>query len=415
MIRMQHGWTGGQYSLYRIVFGGYLAVHFALLMPYGGELFSNAGLLPDGAASPLLYLFPNLLAVADDPAVVTVLLGLAVFASLLLALGKWDRIAALLCWYALACLFGRNPLIANPSLPYVGWLLLVHAVLPASPFGSFSARNRVDPGGNWHMPASIFAVAWILMAVGYTYSGLAKLNSPSWLDGTAFLELLQNPLARDHLLNAWMAALPLPILKGFTWGALAGELLFAPLAIFRRCRPWLWLLMLAMHLGLLLMIDFADLTLGMIVLHLFTFNPDWLKAARAAKPAWLFYDGHCGLCHGFVRFVLAEDRIGVFKMAPLQGETIVTLLDAERRASLPDSVVVLLPDGTLRTKWRAVTEILRPMGGLWFAIGTLLRLVPRPVGDWFYERVAAIRTKLFAKPKDWCPMLPAHLRDRMVY
>jgi hypothetical protein len=39
----------------------------------------------------------------------------------------------------------------------------------------------------------IFAGAWILMAVGYSYSGLTKLTSPSWLDGTAITYVLENP------------------------------------------------------------------------------------------------------------------------------------------------------------------------------------------------------------------------------
>jgi hypothetical protein len=35
--------------------------------------------------------------------------------------------------------------------------------------------------------------------------------------------------------------------------------------------------MLALHLGLLFVIDFADLSLGMVLLHLFTFDPEWLS------------------------------------------------------------------------------------------------------------------------------------------
>ena len=34
------------------------------------------------------------------------------------------------------------------------------------------------------------------MAVGYTFSGVTKLPSPSWRDGTALARILDNPLAR---------------------------------------------------------------------------------------------------------------------------------------------------------------------------------------------------------------------------
>jgi hypothetical protein len=56
---VKNGWTGGQYSLFRALFGAYLSIHFVQLIPWGGELFSQRGALPNGAASPLLYLFPK--------------------------------------------------------------------------------------------------------------------------------------------------------------------------------------------------------------------------------------------------------------------------------------------------------------------------------------------------------------------
>jgi hypothetical protein len=156
---MNNGYTGGQYSIYRAIFGGYLCVHFASLMPWGHELFSRVGLLPNPWESPLARLFPNILDVWDSPGFVQFLLVAAAAASLLFAAGWWDRTAAILLWYLGACFVGRNPLIANPALPYVGWLLLAHGFLPAAPYGSLAARGRSDPGGRWRMPAAIFAVA----------------------------------------------------------------------------------------------------------------------------------------------------------------------------------------------------------------------------------------------------------------
>src|SRR5687767_12983990 len=133
---MKNGWTGGQYSLFRWAFGVYLFVHFLQLVPWGGELFSSRGVLPDASASPVMYLFPNILALWDSPGFVTMLLWMAVALTLLFAMGLFDRTAAVGLWYIWACLYGRNPLISNPSIPYVGLLLLAHACLSPSPYGS---------------------------------------------------------------------------------------------------------------------------------------------------------------------------------------------------------------------------------------------------------------------------------------
>src|SRR5439155_7799507 len=134
--------------------------------------FSNQGILSDGRASPLLHLFPNVLAVWDSPTFVTALVIVAALLSVFFAVGWFDRAAAISLWYIWACLNGRMPLINNPGLPYVGWLLLAHACLPPAPYGSVAARGRIDPGGGWRMPPCIFLGAWIVMALGYTYSGL---------------------------------------------------------------------------------------------------------------------------------------------------------------------------------------------------------------------------------------------------
>ncbi len=276
---MNNGWTGGQYSLFRAVFATYLLIHFLHLLPWGAELFSNQGVLPHGTASPLLHLFPNVLALSDSPATVTALLTAGTVLSVFFGVGVYDRAAALGIWYVWACLLGRDPLISNPGIPFVGWMLLAHVFLPPAPYGSWAARGQVDPGG-WHMPRAIFAAAWVVLALSYTYSGYSKLVSPSWRDGTALARVLDNPLVRPGRLRETLLALPLWLLHLATWTALALELSFAPLALVRRLRPWLWTAMLLMHLSLLAVIDFADLSLGMVMIHLFTFDPAWLRPRR---------------------------------------------------------------------------------------------------------------------------------------
>ena len=391
---VRNGWTGGQYSIVRAIFGAYLFIHFVALIPWAQEVFAQ--ILPR-EASPFLRLFPNILAIAD---IATPLVIVAAIASIFLAIGLYDRVAAVLIWYVLACLFGRNPLIANPSLPYAGWLLLAHAFVPAAPFGSWTARGRVDPRGGWTMPPALFAAMWIVMSLGYTFSGWTKLVSPSWTDGTAMARVLANPLARPSLAQELLLSLPSPLLQAMTWGALGLELLYAPLALFRRVRPWIWLAMLAMHLGLLVLIDFADLSFMMVILHLFTFDPEWVPARATQTTDTLLYDGSCGLCHRSVRFVLAEDRSGnAFRFEPLP--------DGEKA-----SVIVQAADGRTLVRSEAVIHILQRLGGLWRVLGIAFGIVPRIVRNAMYDGVARVRYRIFGRTKDACPIVPPDLRSR---
>ena len=410
---MKNGWTGGQYSVFRILLGCYLLEHFLELLPWGAELFSNRGALGRASSSPLVTLFPNLLAIWDEPGFVTVLLILGSVLSALLAVGIWDRPAAFVLWYLWACLLGRNPLISNPAIPFIGWLLLLHTTLPTAPYGSLAARKRDDPGGDWYMPRLAFIAAWALMAIGYSYSGYTKLQSPSWLDGSALSHVLQNPLARPTALRNLLLALPPLVLRILTWAGLLLELSFAPLALARKARPWIWTAMVGMHIGLLSIVSFADLTAGMLLLHLFTFDPAWSPARMARRSEWVFYDGNCALCHEWVRFVLAEDSSGkTFRLSPLQGELFSSLVQRDKRAWLPDSLVVLTEDGKLLNRSRAVLQVLRRLGGLWLLVAMIVGAFPHLALDWCYDRVAGARKWLFGTNKSYCPVLSAELRRR---
>src|ERR1041385_7423246 len=81
-------------------------------------------------------------------------------------------------------------------------------------------------------------------------------------------------------------------------------------------------------------------------------------------PETLFYDGHCGLCHRSVRFLLRRDPGGrAFRFAPLQGRTFQDAVSPDRRAGLPDSMVLKTADGRLLLKSDAWLHILRRLGG----------------------------------------------------
>jgi predicted DCC family thiol-disulfide oxidoreductase YuxK len=411
---MANGWTGGQYSVFRFLLGVYLCIHFVHLMPWSSELFSNQGVLPDGGLSPLFAAFPNIFWISDAPWFVHATLSVAAAAALAFACGWQDKPAAFWMWLVLAGLFCRNPLIANPSLPYVGFMLLAHLFVPAAPFGSRAARGRTDPDGGWALPRSVFLAAWVVLAVSYSYSGYTKLLSPSWVAGDNIAYVLQNPLARPWFLRDFFLWLPPVFLTLLTWTVLYVELLFAPLAFWARARPWLWLAMFVIQFGFLFLLNFADLTTGMLLFHLLTFDPAWLRARPFSRGELLYYDGGCVMCHGFVRFLLAEERTGTLRYAPLQGSHFRAHVSEAQRATLPDSLVLRREDGTLSVRSAAVIAVMERMGGLWSALARLLFFVPRPVRDVVYDLAGGVRYRLFGRTSEVCPLASPALRARMV-
>jgi predicted DCC family thiol-disulfide oxidoreductase YuxK len=120
------GWTGGQYSIVRAVCGVCLFVYFVALVAGGATLL----LLP------------------------------AAVAAVFLAIGWFDRVAALVI---LVCFGARNP----PA--FGAWLLLWHACLPPAPFFSLAARGRVDPRGGWSMSPVMFVAAALVIVISFAF------------------------------------------------------------------------------------------------------------------------------------------------------------------------------------------------------------------------------------------------------
>lgn len=390
----------GQFACFRIIFGAYLLQHFLWLLPSGAELFSASGVIADPRLNVTHALFPNPLATAwgGRPPFVTGFLVALSLLSVAFAIGWRRHQAALLLWFGWACLFNRNNLISNPSLPYVGLLLLLTVLVPEGESLSVAGSRRRP--SEWFFPAAVFWSAWFLMAAGYTFSGIVKLGSPSWVDGSAFRHLLENPLARPGFFRDAFLALPGWAIAGLTWGTLAAEIAFLPLCLHRRGRLIAWTAMLGMHVGILLLVDFADLSFGMVMLHLFTFDPEWFPPRRDSRQSVLLYDGECGLCNFVVRFLIREDRTGRLRFTPLQGEVAQWYLRENGLPTKDFDTIVWVPDwrtqhrGDFRVRTDGVLAALDQIGGVW-RVMSWLRAVPAKVRDPLYKIVARIRYALF--------------------
>lgn len=134
---------------------------------------------------------------------------------------------------------------------------------------------------------------------------------------------------------------------------------------------------------------------------------------RAQTEDILFYDGHCGLCHKAVRFIVKHDRSGTaFRFAPLDGKTFEATVPVDQRARLCDSMVVQTREGLLLMRSNAWIHILRRLGGTWEMIAAVVALIPRPLRDLLYNNVARVRYRVFGRRDDLCPVVPHNLRAR---
>jgi predicted DCC family thiol-disulfide oxidoreductase YuxK len=130
----------------------------------------------------------------------------------------------------------------------------------------------------------------------------------------------------------------------------------------------------------------------------------------------ILYDGVCGLCDRFVRFVLTRDKVESFRFRALQDPSSCALLGRFGRdpADLDTVYVVVGYDGSapeLRMRGEAVLFVLKELGWPWKAAAGVLSALPQVLLDAAYDRLAARRYKTFGRAAV-CYKPPSGYRDR---
>jgi predicted DCC family thiol-disulfide oxidoreductase YuxK len=126
----------------------------------------------------------------------------------------------------------------------------------------------------------------------------------------------------------------------------------------------------------------------------------------------VFFDGVCNLCNGAVNFLIDRDRAGRLRFAPLQGRTFEAVRLANPWLGEVDSLVLADAAG-VHVRSAAALGLLRYLGGPWRLLGGLGRLIPRPLRDWLYDRVARGRYRWFGR-RDACRLPTPELRARFL-
>lgn len=125
------------------------------------------------------------------------------------------------------------------------------------------------------------------------------------------------------------------------------------------------------------------------------------------QPAFdiVLYDGTCHLCARSVQFIIQRDPKGHFRFAPLQSDVARQLLQQHSYEIEKVSSVLLFSKGQLHARSDAALLILRHLTGGWRLL-SFLKIVPRPLRDFFYRLIARYRYHLFGKRATCLVTLP---------
>jgi predicted DCC family thiol-disulfide oxidoreductase YuxK len=127
------------------------------------------------------------------------------------------------------------------------------------------------------------------------------------------------------------------------------------------------------------------------------------------RPLFIF-DGVCVLCSTGASFLMRHDPQGRVQFASAQSP-LGSAIFGKLEKPIDESYLLIDCDG-----WHAKSDgyfqLARILGGRW-RLALMLQVVPRPVRDWLYDRVAANRYRWFGKA-EYCALLTEEQRAQLV-
>ena len=125
----------------------------------------------------------------------------------------------------------------------------------------------------------------------------------------------------------------------------------------------------------------------------------------------IFFDGVCGMCNRFVDIIIRADKTGIFRFAPIQGETARRLL-APLAENPREWSMVYLDETGLHDQSDASLKVYQRLGGAWTVLGWA-RVIPPGIRNPVYRWIAQNRYRWFGK-RETCRIPTSEERGRFL-
>jgi predicted DCC family thiol-disulfide oxidoreductase YuxK len=229
----------------------------------------------------------------------------------------------------------------------------------------------------------------------YGMAGMAKLQGPSWWNGTA----LWGTLTAAEFVTAdftFLAAYPL-VINVLTHVSLAIEVLYPILIWVRVARPLMLAAVVALHLGIAAMSPgLTEFALAMIAANLAFVSGRWLRSLATGldqPSARVLYDGACPRCRASIALVAAADPDHVIEPIDLTAVDVASVDPRLTPEACMKAMHVVWPEGAISVGFDAVRGLAGRLPLFWplALVGHLPGVAW--AGRRIYDRIAAARPR----------------------
>ena len=123
-------------------------------------------------------------------------------------------------------------------------------------------------------------------------------------------------------------------------------------------------------------------------------------------------DAECAVCSWGAQMIHRLDRTGKVRICPIQTPLGAALLSHYNMEPKDPTSWLFIDQGVAHADFEAVIYAGRLFGG-WGKWTAVLRILPKPIRDWLYIRLARNRYALFGK-KDMCALPDPDFQKRLM-
>lgn len=110
----------------------------------------------------------------------------------------------------------------------------------------------------------------------------------------------------------------------------------------------------------------------------------------------ILFDAVCKLCNGWSRFIIRVDQHHKFKLCSVQSQEGQAILEWFALPLDNFTTMLLVQGNRAFTKSDSFIQIMKQLP-LPFSLLVILKLLPKRMRDWLYDRIALNRYRLFGK------------------
>jgi predicted DCC family thiol-disulfide oxidoreductase YuxK len=137
-----------------------------------------------------------------------------------------------------------------------------------------------------------------------------------------------------------------------------------------------------------------------------------LEFAHKSPGGLILMDAECVLCNRFAKFVIQQDRQGLFRFAPNRSELSNSVLDTLGvKRPLPETIV-LIRGGKPYLFSDVTPHVFGDLGFPW-SLAKAALIVPKPLRDFVYNLIAKNRYRLYGRTEA-CGLMSREDRARVL-